>query len=795
MSKKRLRNKNIKTKKIKGGLDLINSLKSGLEKKADSFTKDLESKGDSFTKDLESKGDSFTKGLESKGDSFTNDLESKGDSFTSKADSFTKGLESKADSLTSEVESKADSLTSKVENKVNNVTKDLEKEAESLTNDVTSKALSMVPGASTALSIESAFNSTIQKIMVPPTPGDKFRQALINLSTNTDFKYYFEHAINKIMVSEFYKILTTLGEYSKLYSDTVEKIVDITGASMFDDDVDFYSDLNIFPVSTINKVVEPDCTLLLEQPVTDKELKQLNVDKILDDTEIEEFLEDAMIIGVPVIENIFELLGKTIAKYKKIRNKMNALLEKTDDIEKHFEDFRKLSNEAIEQINDIFNHFDTSNMRGGSDCSSEGKEPTMPSDKDDFKAQSLFYEPDNNKDCTAESAIKMVQLTKLYEEKQNRIDAKDDFYNTLLKMCITGRNNLSKLLKQKISTILNRIIKRLYDIANAKNIINGDEIRDDEDFSDYKYLKEGEDKIVDFVPSEYPLFQQTIANTTKQLFCKIQKKPKIDTQLFKDIVKPAFINKMEQLRDLVKIWSTDVFEKERLIKKLKGDVDEEITKYVTDLKEQIQIAVDTQKGLKEYIKSAKEKEKEEQKKREKELAIELKTGAENFKKQEEIEAIRMEKADKNNVWQEQEKMIEKRKENDKKFKEEEEKQGDLIIKGEEARKKTEENRILRNRKENAEIKRLQNIKNNRTKYLEEQMDVKANRSIKAIQDEMIEKRKENDKKFKEQLEKENDLIIKGEEARKKITTSGGRTTRKFSSPISQKTRRRRQTFR
>ena len=75
------------------------------------------------------------------------------------------------------------------------------------------------------------------------------------------------------------------------------------------------------------------------------------------------------------------------------------------------------------------------------------------------------------------------------------------------------------------------------------------------------------------------------------------------------------------------------------------------------------------------------------------------------------------------------------------------------------------------------------------------MDVKANRSIKAIQDEMIEKRKENDKKFKEQLEKENDLIIKGEEARKKITTSGGRTTRKFSSPISQKTRRRRQTFR
>lgn len=568
MSKKRLRNKNIKTKKIRGGeYNLINSLKSKFQGKADSLTSEAES---------------LTKGLKKEGESFTSEVEKKAQSLTSEVES---EVESKADSLISEVEGKADSLTSEVE----------------------SKALNMVPGASTALGVAS----TIQKIMVPPTPGDKFRQALVNLSTNTKFKYYFEHAINKIMVSEFYKILTTLGEYSKKYSDIVEKIVEITGASMFDDDLDFYSDLNVFPASPINKDVESDCTLSSES-VTDKELKQLNVDQILDDAEIEEFLEDAMIIGVPVIENIFELLGKTIAEYKNIRNKMNALLEKTDDIEKHFEDFRKLSDEAVELINAIFNKFDTSNMRGGSNCLSEGKEPTMPSDKDDFKEQSLLYKPDKNTDCSDESAIKLDQLKKLYEEKKNRIDAKDDFYNTLLRMCITGRNNLSKLLKQKLSIILNRIIKRLYDIANTKNIINGDEIRDDEDFSDYKYLKEGEDKNVDFDLSEYPLFQQTIANTTKQLICKIQKKSNIDTQLFKDIVKPAFIGKKEQLRDLVKIWSTDVSEKKRLINKLKKGFKElaeveEITKYIEELEEQIQIAVDTQKGLKEYIKSAKER--------------------------------------------------------------------------------------------------------------------------------------------------------------------------------------------
>ena len=660
MSKKRLRNKNIKTKKIRGGLDLINSLKSGLEKKGESLTNDLEKKGESFTKDLEKK----------------------------------------AESLTNDV-------TSEMESKVEN------------------KALSMVPGASTALSVAS----TIQKIMVPPTPGDKFRQALVNLSTKTDFKNYFEDAINKIMVSEFYKILATLGEYSKKYSETVEKIVEITGASMFDDDLDFYSDLNIFPASPINKDIDSECTLSLES-VIDKELKQLNVDQILDDANIEEFLDDAMIIGVPVIENIFELLGKTIEKYKKIRNKMNTLLEKTDDIEKHFEDFRKLSDEAVYLINAIFNNFDTSNMRGGSECLSEGKEPTMPSDKEDFQEQSLLYKPDKNTDCVDESSIKLDKLKKMYEEKQHRIEAKDDFYNTLLKMCITGRNNLSKLLKQKLSTILNRIIKRLYDIANTKNIINGDEIRDDEDFTDYKYLKEGEDKSVDFDLLEYPLFQETIANTTKQLICKIQKKSEIDTQRFKDIVKPAFIDKKEQLRDLVKIWSTDVSEKERLIKKLRGDVDDEITKYVTDLKEQIQIAVDTQKRLKAYIKSAKEKEKEikekeEQKKREKELQ----------------EKEEQEKAD-----------------------------TDALKKATEDFKKTEE-----------DIKRENEIANQNKKI-----------QLKLEQDELNQKRKENERIFKEQLEKKADEIRKGVEARKKAFAVGG-TTRKFSSPVSQKTRRRRQT--
>ncbi len=683
MSKKLLRKKTKKTKKIRGGLDLINSFKSRLEKEGESLTKGLEKEGESLTKGLEDKVNDVTKGLEDK----VNDV--------------TKGLEDNVNDV-----------TKGLEDNVNDVTKGLE-------NNVTDKALSMVPGASAALSIAS----TIQKIIVPPTPGDKFRKALIHLSTNTDFKNYFENTINKFMVSEFYKILATLGEYSKKYSQSVEKIVKITDSSMFDDDVDFYSDLNIFPSTMFHTDVESDCTLSSE-PVTDKELKQLNVDKMLDDADIELFLKNAMIIGVPVIENIFELLGKTIEKYKNIRNKMNALLEKTDDIEKYFEDFRKLSDEAVELINTIFNNFDTSNMRGGSDCSSEGKEPTMPSDKEDFKTQSLFYEADKNKDCLAESTIKMDKLKKLYEEKKNRIDAKDDFYNTLLKMCITGRNNLSKLLKQKLSTILNRIIKRLYDIANTKNIINGDEMRDDEDFTGYKYLKESEDKSVDFVPLEYPLFQETIANTTKQLFCKIQKKTKIDTQPFKDIVKQAFINKKEQLRDLVKIWSTDVFEKEKLVKMLKGDVDEEITKYIRDLKEQIQEAVDTQVQLKEYIKSAKEKEKEEQKNREKEKEIK-------------------DKADM-----------------------------DALKKATEDFKKTEED----NKKKNE-------IANQNKKI-----------QFKIEEDAINREKKEKERIFKEEREKEAQKIKEGVEKRKTNITSGGRTTQKFSSQVFQKTRRRRRIY-
>jgi hypothetical protein len=471
-------------------------------------------------------------------------------------------------------------------------------------------------------------------------------------------------------------------------------------------------------------------------------LKQLNVDKILDDANIEEFLEDAMIIGVPVIENIFELLGKTIDKYKKIRNKMNTLLEDKTDIEKYFEDFRKLSDEAVELINAIFYNFDTSNMRGGSECLSEGKEPTMPFDKEDFQEQSLFYEPDKNKDCVEESTMKLDKLKKMYEEKKNRIEAKDDFYNTLLKMCITGRNNLSKLLKQKLSTILNRIIKRLYDIANTKNIINGDEITDDEDFSEYKYLKEGEDKSVGFDLLEYPLFQETIANTTKQLICKIQKKTEIDTQPFKDIVKPAFIHKKEQLRDLVKMWSTDVFEKERFMKKLKKGFEQldevtKIKKYIEDLKEQIQEAVNTQKRLKEYIKSVKER-KNELKEKEKELK--------------EKEKVLKEKTD-----------------------------TDALKKSDEDFKKKEE-----------DIKKINEIANQNNKI-----------KLQLEEDAINNEKKENERRFKEAQNKEVDEIKKGVEARKKaqeeerikIMTSGGRTTRKFSSPVSQKTRRRRQTSR
>ena len=283
------------------------------------------------------------------------------------------------------------------------------------------------------------------------TPEDKYRHALLKLRKNPGFKNYFATAVNKVIVFNFYNVLIELGKYSRNYSDISKKIFEITGENMFDEDDDLYSELNE-ESSVLNKessVLNEESSVLNEESSVSEGSKETdcvqdNTDKILSDENIEKFLNDTIILCIPVIKQNFKIIGTIIDDYKKLKGKMNGLLEKSErenNVEKYFDDVRILSDEAIEQINTIFNDFDTSKMSGGK--MSGGKE------------------------------IDNIE---------------DDFYDALLKMSIGNRDNFSKLLKQKLHGILNKIIKQLYDIANCKKIIDANNEYDDNEY-DMKFLE------------------------------------------------------------------------------------------------------------------------------------------------------------------------------------------------------------------------------------------------------------------------------------------------------------------
>ena len=484
------------------------------------------------------------------------------------------------------------------------------------------------PFAKGALNAVDKLKKGIKFITGSLTPEDKYRQALMKLIKNPDFNNYFATAINKVIVLNFYNVLIELGKYSRNYSDISKENFEITGENMFDEDDDLYSELNEESSHTeesSNKINGTPC--------------DTGTDKILSDKNIENFLKNTITLCIPVIKQIFKSLGTIIENYKQLKGKMNGLLEKAErenNVEKYFDDFRILSDEATEQINAIFYEFDTSNMSGGSEI-------------------------DN---------------------------IEDDFFDALF---ITNRDNFSKLLKQKLHGILNKIIRRLYDIAKCKDVIDDD---DDDYEYDMKFLEKkaetSEFNIEDFEKrileriknlekeqgsldekqsdfdkkseENYNMFKEKItlkkggakfflpealrekANAVsdslsmvksqkelqeenleiikiqnilieiiKKMICKIQTKSDIDLDAFKNIVTPAFNEKKMQFRTFVKFWSKDLHEKQELLDKvLKNGNDSEVVtetkEYMKKIKTQIDIAIKNQKEIKEYIKTKEEKQ-------------------------------------------------------------------------------------------------------------------------------------------------------------------------------------------
>ena len=688
-----------------------------------------------------------------------------------------------------------------------------------------------------ALNAVDKLKKGLQFIKGSLTPEDKYRHALLKLRKNPGFKNYFATAVNKVIVFNFYNVLIELGKYSRNYSDISKEIFEITGENMFDEDNDLYSELN--EESSVSEGSE-------ESEETDC-VQDADEDRIISDNNIEKFLNDTIILCIPSIKENFKSLENIIEDYKKLKGKMNGLLEKSErenNVEKYFDDVRILSDEAIEQINTIFNDFDTSKMSGGK--MSGGKE------------------------------IDNIE---------------DDFYDALLKMSIGNRDNFSKLLKQKLHGILNKIIKQLYDIANCKKIIDANNEYDDNEY-DMKFLEktvkttdfnieEFENRISErigdlkkkqesltekqtdfdkkaeenydnlkkkseenynnfkekvksplkifrigdatkkddtasdatkkddtasdatsdaikkddtasdaikkddntttqnggaklFLPEalreeanavsdslsmvesqreiqeenlEIVKYQKILIVIIKKMICKIQKNSDIDLEPFKNIVKPAFIEKKMQFRNFVKIWSKDFHEKQDLLNEVlnKGSKDyfEEVLEtreYMKKIKMQIDIAVKNQKEIKEYIKTKEEKQKEIDDAKAAEEA-KIKAAEAEAKKAAEAEAKKTAEEVKKKAAEEAKAKAKLKADADAKLK------ADAEAQAKEIRKSAEETKI-KNKLEQEEIKKRE--KENIERLNKEQKDIKTKidegvQRVKAEQKENARTRKRLDK--------------------------------------------------
>jgi hypothetical protein len=121
-------------------------------------------------------------------------------------------------------------------------------------------------------------------------------------------------------------------------------------------------------------------------------------------------------------------------------------------------------------------------------------------------------------------------------------------------------------------------------------------------------------------------FQKIIVKIVKKLFCEIlDKDTVIDSEPFKKIVIPAFKEKQKEFENLEKILKKDLNEKEDLIKKIKKNGksvdDKDILDYVNYVDATMKWTIINKNEINEYIKSEDEKEREKVK-REKEKKIE-----------------------------------------------------------------------------------------------------------------------------------------------------------------------------
>ena len=396
----------------------------------------------------------------------------------------------------------------------------------------------------------NTIKNQIDKIKMT-TQEDAFRRALLKITNDSMLNQYFANSINHALIDVFLKILKELGKYSKKYVELVEKLKTIDIIILDNEENQLYFEM-----------MNHENVCLMEGGSIETQIQKLN-----NNVNVNDFLNDLMIINTPIISEKFEKILKIVGKYQLLKKslektieKITSKLEKEDDedIRKHFDSLEKQIQIAREQMDEIIDEYELRKIE-----TNHYVENTVPLNSFEQASASAPNDEFNN--------------------------ISDDFYNLLLKISLRNKNIFSRMLDPKLLKIPNLILSKLNVLVNHKKIIesyNGETKKEEK----VKCIKEEKDemdldKMKQNILKKYENsnFEKQIIETIIKIVETIQDQ-EIDPYLFKKIVENLFKKIVKQIEKIINICSETqkTNEKNKINEKERNEKNESIQACIDD---------------------------------------------------------------------------------------------------------------------------------------------------------------------------------------------------------------------
>ena len=278
-----------------------------------------------------------------------------------------------------------------------------------------------------AVNTANTIKNQVDKIKMT-TQEDAFRRALLKITNNSMLSQYFANSINEKLIDVFLKILKELGKYSKKYVELVEKLKTIDIIILDNEENRLYSEM------------------LNNENVCSGGSIETQIQKLNNNVNVNDFLNDLMIINTPIISEKFENILNIVGKYQLLKkslektiDKITIKLEKEDDedIRKHFDSLEKQIQTAREQIDEIIDEYELKKIK-----TNEVVETEVPLNSFEQASANAPNDEFNN--------------------------ISDDFYNLLLKISLRNKNIFSRKLDPKLLKIPNSILSKLNVLVNTR---------------------------------------------------------------------------------------------------------------------------------------------------------------------------------------------------------------------------------------------------------------------------------------------------------------------------------------